>query len=81
MGGTRLTPGGPRGVFLPRCCPSAPCPQVQVVGTASEVVGITLETKPRRKSKRNVLFDMTPSYKNGLVSAEWHWGGWHGASG
>ncbi|XP_059711660.1 chordin isoform X3 [Haemorhous mexicanus] len=41
--------------------------QVQVVGTASEVVGITLETKPRRKSKRNILFDMTPSYKDGLV--------------
>lgn len=39
-----------------------------MVGTASEVVGITLETKPRRKSKRNILFDMTPSYKDGLVS-------------
>lgn len=52
----------------PCCCPSAPCLQVQVVGTASEVVGITLETKPRRKSKRNILFDMTPSYKDGLVS-------------
>lgn len=49
-------------------CPLAPHPQVQVVGTASEVVGITLETKPRRKSKRNILFDMTPSYKDGLVS-------------
>lgn len=48
---------------------------MQVVGTASEVVGITLETKPRRKSKRNILFDMTPSYKDGLVSTEWHWGG------
>uniref|UniRef100_A0A8C3JPE4 Chordin n=1 Tax=Calidris pygmaea TaxID=425635 RepID=A0A8C3JPE4_9CHAR len=42
--------------------------QVQVVGTASEVVGITLETKPRRKNKRNILLDMTPSYKDGLVS-------------
>lgn len=52
----------------PCCCPSALCLQVQVVGTASEVVGITLETKPRRKSKRNILFDMTPSYKDGLVS-------------
>lgn len=39
-----------------------------MVGTASEVVGITLETKPRRKSKRNILFDMTSSYKDGLVS-------------
>ncbi|XP_008939787.1 PREDICTED: chordin, partial [Merops nubicus] len=45
--------------------------QVQVVGTASEVVGITLETKPRRKSKRNVLFDMTPSYKDGLAQGTW----------
>ncbi|XP_010571398.1 PREDICTED: chordin [Haliaeetus leucocephalus] len=45
--------------------------QVQVVGTASEVVGITLETKPRRKSKRNVLFDMTPSYKDGLARGAW----------
>lgn len=46
-----------------------------MVGTASEVVGITLETKPRRKSKRNVLFDMTPSYKDGLVSVGLHWEG------
>lgn len=59
-------------------CPSAPRPQVQVVGTASEVVGVTLETKPRRKSKRNVLFDMTASYKDGLVSAAGCWEGWHG---
>lgn len=51
---------------------------MQVVGTASEVVGITLETKPRRKNKRNVLFDMTPSYKDGLVSTGWHWEGWCG---
>nr|XP_014120927.1 chordin [Zonotrichia albicollis] len=49
--------------------------QVQVVGTASEVVGITLETKPRRKSKRNILFDMTPSYKDGLA-----WGAWQSPS-
>ncbi|XP_061308351.1 chordin isoform X1 [Pezoporus flaviventris] len=49
--------------------------QVQVVGTASEVVGITLETKPRRKSKRNILFDMTPSYKDGLA-----WGTWQNPS-
>ncbi|NWX94574.1 CHRD protein, partial [Nothoprocta pentlandii] len=41
--------------------------QVQVVGTASEVLSITLETKPRRKNKRNVLLDMTPSYRDGLV--------------
>ncbi|XP_025926775.1 chordin [Apteryx rowi] len=45
--------------------------QVQVVGTASEVVGVTLETKPRRKNKRNVLFDMTPSYRDGLARGTW----------
>nr|XP_038039620.1 chordin isoform X3 [Anas platyrhynchos] len=45
--------------------------QVRVVGTASEVVGVTLETKPRRKNKRNVLFDMTPSYKDGLAQGSW----------
>lgn len=54
-----------------------PCLQVRVVGTASEVVGVTLETKPRRKSKRNVLFDMTPSYRDGLVSAGDMAQGWH----
>ncbi|XP_065604134.1 chordin isoform X1 [Cyrtonyx montezumae] len=46
--------------------------QVRVVGTASEVVGVTLETKPRRKNKRNVLFDMTPSYRDGLAQGVWH---------
>uniref|UniRef100_A0A8C4VVE9 Chordin n=1 Tax=Gopherus evgoodei TaxID=1825980 RepID=A0A8C4VVE9_9SAUR len=34
--------------------------QVQVAGTASEVISLTLETKPRRKNKRSILFDMTP---------------------
>lgn len=66
--------GGPSDMSPPWCCHSALCPQVQVVGTASEVVGITLETKPRRKSKRNILFDMTPSYRDGLVSTGWHRG-------
>ncbi|XP_034638446.1 chordin [Trachemys scripta elegans] len=45
--------------------------QVQVAGTASEVISVTLETKPRRKNKRNVLFDMTPSYREGLASGTW----------
>uniref|UniRef100_A0A8V0Z0R4 Chordin n=1 Tax=Gallus gallus TaxID=9031 RepID=A0A8V0Z0R4_CHICK len=43
--------------------------QVRVVGTGSEVVGVTLETKPRRKNRRNVLFDMTPSYR---AQGVWH---------
>uniref|UniRef100_A0A8C3F0U5 Chordin n=1 Tax=Chrysemys picta bellii TaxID=8478 RepID=A0A8C3F0U5_CHRPI len=42
-----------------------------VAGTASEVISVTLETKPRRKNKRNVLFDMTPSYREGLASGTW----------
>ncbi|XP_056675867.1 chordin [Monodelphis domestica] len=32
--------------------------QVQVVGTASEVTGVTLETKPRRRNQRSVLCQM-----------------------
>ncbi|TFJ99126.1 Aminomethyltransferase [Platysternon megacephalum] len=45
--------------------------QIQVAGTASEVISVTLETKPRRKNKRNILFDMTPSYREGLASGTW----------
>nr|XP_025034940.1 chordin [Pelodiscus sinensis] len=45
--------------------------QVQVAGTASEVLSVTLETKPRRKNKRNILLDMTPSYREGLASGIW----------
>ncbi|XP_054839001.1 chordin isoform X2 [Eublepharis macularius] len=45
--------------------------QVQVAGTGSEVIGITLETKPRRRSKRNVLYDMTHSYRDGMASGTW----------
>lgn len=68
MVGTHFPLEGSRCICYPGAAPWHPHPQVQVVGTASEVVGITLETKPRRKSKRNILFDMTPSYKDGLVS-------------
>lgn len=68
MVGTHLPLKGPRCICHHGTAPWHPHLQVQVVGTASEVVGITLETKPRRKNKRNILFDMTPSYKDGLVS-------------
>uniref|UniRef100_A0A8D2L5L3 Chordin n=1 Tax=Varanus komodoensis TaxID=61221 RepID=A0A8D2L5L3_VARKO len=44
--------------------------QVQVAGTRSEVTGITLETKPRRRNQRNVLYDMTHSYRDGMVSMD-----------
>ncbi|KAI1235949.1 Chordin, partial [Lamprotornis superbus] len=74
-GGHPLPSRGSQVYLPPWHCPLAPHPQVQVVGTASEVVGITLETKPRRKSKRNILFDMTASYKDGLA-----WGAWQSLS-
>ncbi|XP_069474887.1 chordin isoform X2 [Ambystoma mexicanum] len=45
--------------------------QVQVAATETEVVGITLETKPRRKTRRTVLHDMTGDYSNGLASGVW----------
>ncbi|XP_061493430.1 chordin isoform X2 [Rhineura floridana] len=45
--------------------------QVQVAGTRSEVIGVTLETKPRRRNKRNILYDMTHSYKDGMASGSW----------
>ncbi|XP_043926340.1 chordin [Protopterus annectens] len=45
--------------------------QIQVAGTASEVIEITLETKPRRKNKRNVIYDMTHDFKNGLARGMW----------
>lgn len=35
-----------------------PAPQVQVVGTGSEVVAMTLETKPQRRNQRTVLCHM-----------------------
>nr|XP_016852979.1 PREDICTED: chordin [Anolis carolinensis] len=45
--------------------------QVQVAGTGSEVLGVTLETKPRRRNKRNILYDMTHSYRDGVASGAW----------
>ncbi|XP_042563069.1 chordin, partial [Clupea harengus] len=32
--------------------------QVQVVGVASKVIGVTLELKPRRRSKRSMLYEL-----------------------
>ncbi|ETE57074.1 hypothetical protein L345_17214, partial [Ophiophagus hannah] len=40
-------------------------------GTGSEVTGVTLETKPRRRNKRSVLYDMTHSYRDGMASGSW----------
>ncbi|KAG8136237.1 hypothetical protein E2320_009199 [Naja naja] len=58
---------------------------IQVAGTGSEVIGITLETKPRRRNKRSILYDMTHSYRDGTVSVGWQKsvasGSWTQASG
>ncbi|XP_012818431.1 chordin isoform X2 [Xenopus tropicalis] len=45
--------------------------QIQIAGTTSAVTAVTLETKPRRKTKRNILHDMTKDYQDGRV-----WGYW-----
>ncbi|MGH0169108.1 UNVERIFIED_CONTAM: hypothetical protein FKN15_076262 [Acipenser sinensis] len=45
--------------------------QIQVAGVASKVTGVTIETKPRRRSRRNVLFDMTADYSEGRVVGTW----------
>ncbi|XP_030634623.1 chordin [Chanos chanos] len=36
--------------------------QIQVVGVSSSVVGVTIEMKPRRRSKRSVLYDVTSEF-------------------
>uniref|UniRef100_W5MQW8 Chordin n=1 Tax=Lepisosteus oculatus TaxID=7918 RepID=W5MQW8_LEPOC len=45
--------------------------QVQVVGVSSKVVGVTIETKPRRRSKRNVLYDLSTEYREGRAVGAW----------
>uniref|UniRef100_A0A8C4RV84 Chordin n=1 Tax=Erpetoichthys calabaricus TaxID=27687 RepID=A0A8C4RV84_ERPCA len=45
--------------------------QVQVAGLASKVTGVTIETKPRRRNRRNVLYDMTEDYRDGRVEGTW----------
>uniref|UniRef100_A0A8C8RFV1 Chordin n=1 Tax=Pelusios castaneus TaxID=367368 RepID=A0A8C8RFV1_9SAUR len=44
----------------------------RVAGMLSQIISVTLETKPRRKNKRNILYDMTPTYQEGLASGTWH---------
>ncbi|XP_007663441.1 chordin isoform X2 [Ornithorhynchus anatinus] len=44
--------------------------QVQVVGTSSEVVAVTLETKPRRKNQRSVLCRITGTSRGGASVAK-----------
>ncbi|KAG8444971.1 hypothetical protein GDO86_009933 [Hymenochirus boettgeri] len=45
--------------------------QIQIAGTMSAVTGVTLETKPRRKTKRNILHDMSKDCHDGKA-----WGFW-----
>uniref|UniRef100_H2ZTV0 Chordin n=1 Tax=Latimeria chalumnae TaxID=7897 RepID=H2ZTV0_LATCH len=45
--------------------------QIQIAGTSSEVVSVTVETKPRRRNKRNILHDITHDYSNGMAVGMW----------
>ncbi|XP_037835546.1 chordin isoform X3 [Kryptolebias marmoratus] len=47
--------------------------QVQVAGLSSDVVGLTIELKPRRRNKRSVLYDLTPEYSKALRQAVGSW--------
>lgn len=47
--------------------------QVQVEGLTSDVVGLTVELKPRRRNKRSVLYDLTPEYNKATGQAVGSW--------
>ncbi|XP_008283008.1 chordin isoform X2 [Stegastes partitus] len=47
--------------------------QVQVAGLSSDVVGLTIELKPRRRNKRSVLYDLTPEYSKSTGQAVGSW--------
>uniref|UniRef100_A0A667ZP86 Chordin n=1 Tax=Myripristis murdjan TaxID=586833 RepID=A0A667ZP86_9TELE len=47
--------------------------QVQVAGLTSNVVGLTIEVKPRRRNKRSVLYDLTPEYNGDTGRALGSW--------
>uniref|UniRef100_A0AAQ5ZTM4 Chordin n=1 Tax=Amphiprion ocellaris TaxID=80972 RepID=A0AAQ5ZTM4_AMPOC len=47
--------------------------QVQVAGLSSDVVGLTIELKPRRRNKRSVLYDLTPEYSKTTGQAVGSW--------
>ncbi|KAM9315871.1 chordin-like [Gastrophryne carolinensis] len=49
--------------------------QLQVAGIMSAVTAVTLETKPQRKIRRNILHDLTKDYYDGRA-----WGFWTGAN-
>ncbi|XP_018411205.1 PREDICTED: chordin-like [Nanorana parkeri] len=45
--------------------------QLQVAGVMSEVTAVTLETKPRRPNRRNILHDLTEDYHGGKAHGLW----------
>ncbi|XP_013881147.1 chordin isoform X2 [Austrofundulus limnaeus] len=47
--------------------------QVQVAGLSSDVVGLTIELKPRRRNKRSVLYDLTPEFSQTSGQAVGSW--------
>lgn len=47
--------------------------QVQVAGLTSNVLGLTIEQKPRRRNKRSVLYDLTPEYNSASGQALGSW--------
>ncbi|XP_048838240.1 chordin [Brienomyrus brachyistius] len=44
---------------------------VQVLGVSSQVVGVTIEMKPRRRNKRSVLYDLSSDYAGGRAHGSW----------
>uniref|UniRef100_A0A3P9IP14 Chordin n=1 Tax=Oryzias latipes TaxID=8090 RepID=A0A3P9IP14_ORYLA len=47
--------------------------KVQVAGLTSEVLGLTIELKPRRRNRRSILYDLTPEYSKSSGQAEGSW--------
>lgn len=47
--------------------------QVQVAGVTSDVVGLTIELKPRRRNKRSLLYDLTPEFNKATGRAVGSW--------
>ncbi|XP_061638682.1 chordin isoform X2 [Phyllopteryx taeniolatus] len=47
--------------------------QFQVAGLTGDMVGLTIELKPRRRNKRSVLYDLTPEYNKATGRAVGSW--------
>uniref|UniRef100_A0A7N8YP76 Chordin n=1 Tax=Mastacembelus armatus TaxID=205130 RepID=A0A7N8YP76_9TELE len=47
--------------------------QVQVAGLTSDMVGLTIELKPKRRNKRSVLYDLMPEYNKATGRAVGSW--------